>query len=432
MHSFTTANELYELFRKHPEIIIDTRKITPGCIFFALKGDTFDGNSFAHEALRLGASYAVIDNKSYHTENTLLVENALEALQQLAGIHRDRLKIPLIGITGTNGKTTTKELVNTVLGSHFEVQATKGNLNNHIGVPLTILSITGSTEIAIIEMGANHPGEIAFLCEIAKPTLGLITNIGKAHLEGFGGYDGVIKTKNELYQYIGKSSGRLFVNGNNELLMKLSDGIDRWLYGTKPEFQTSCSISVSDPFLELNWNSSGSTEIIHTQLVGGYNFENAVAAIAIGNYFKIPLEKITQSIEAYIPSNNRSQKVNTRKNNTVIMDAYNANPSSMNAALLNFSALSANNKMVILGDMLELGDESLAEHKAIVDLMMTMKFEQIVLVGPEFQKVAGNAALSFLKVEDAVDWLSQKPVCDYTILLKGSRGIRMEKIMDTL
>ena len=422
---------MYQLFEQHPVITIDSRKITPACIFFAIKGELFDGNSFAAEALKKGAAYAVIDNPAYSIENTILVSNVLESLQELAGIHRSELNIPVIGITGTNGKTTTKELLNAVLGSHFRVQSTSGNLNNHIGVPLTILSLTKNTEIAIIEMGANHPGEIALLCEIARPTHGLITNIGKAHLEGFGGYEGVIKAKSELYHFLKKTQGTAFVNGDNTLLISLSEGIDRVLYGSKQGFQTYANLIESDPYLQVTWNHKRKVTHINTQLVGAYNLENVLATLSVADYFNIPEEKVIKAISGYVPSNNRSQQVKTDKN-LVILDAYNANPSSMQAALANFVQMKADKKMVILGDMLELGEESTREHYAVIGKLKEYGFTDTILVGPEFQKASGNTLVSFPDISAAVKWLNQHPIRDYTILVKGSRGIKMEKVMEAL
>jgi UDP-N-acetylmuramoyl-tripeptide--D-alanyl-D-alanine ligase len=421
---------LYNVFLNHRQLTTDSRKITKGCLFFAIKGETFDGNEFAGEAIRQGAAFAIIDNPVFSREGTILVKDVLETLQKLAAFHRRTWSFPVIGITGTNGKTTTKELVNAVLGSFFRVHATIGNLNNHIGVPLTILSAPDDTEIAIIEMGANHQGEIAFLCEIARPSHGLITNIGKAHLEGFGGFDGVIRTKNELYEHLRSHNGIVFVNGNNELLEELSLGMNRVLYGTDITFQTHGNILSADPLLQIAWQQNSSVLNINTQLVGAYNLENALAAISVGNYFKVPNERIKIAIERYVPTNNRSQSINTA-NNKVIMDAYNANPSSMQAALLNFSKMQAVNKVVILGDMLELGVESKVEHLTVIRLLESLNFPMVILVGPEFQKVAGKYQ-SFADSSAAYYWIKQHELNDCTILVKGSRGIKMEKLLDVL
>jgi UDP-N-acetylmuramoyl-tripeptide--D-alanyl-D-alanine ligase len=431
MNSYTDTTDLYALYQEHPSIIIDSRAITPGCLFFALKGETFDGNAFAADSLAKGAAFAIIDNPAYTTTNTFLVPNVLESLQELARIHRSTLNIPVIGITGTNGKTTTKELINAVLRSQYRVLATTGNLNNHIGVPLTLLSITRNTEIAIIEMGANHPGEIAFLCEIARPGLGLITNIGKAHLEGFGGYEGVIKTKSELYQFIRRTKGKAFVNGDNSMLMQLSEGIECIHYGSSNTFQTQVRSAKSDPFLQVQWIREGEEITINTRVVGSYNLENVTAALSVATYFQIPKEKVVRAIESYQPSNNRSQEVKTASNR-VILDAYNANPSSMKAALMNFAAMQADKKMLILGDMLELGTESGAEHGAIIQLIREKGFSDVILVGPEFQSVRDANLVTFPDISSATVWLRQHPVSGFTILVKGSRGIKMEKIMEAL
>jgi UDP-N-acetylmuramoyl-tripeptide--D-alanyl-D-alanine ligase len=431
MNPYLDSKDLYALFQKHPTIIIDSRAITPGCLFFALKGETFDGNAFAADSLEKGAAFAIIDNPAYTSTHTFLVPNVLESLQELARIHRSNLNIPVIGITGTNGKTTTKELINAVLQSQYHVLATTGNLNNHIGVPLTLLSITRNTEIAIIEMGANHPGEIAFLCDIARPTLGLITNIGKAHLEGFGGFEGVIRTKSELYQFLRSNKGKAFVNGDNPLLMDLSEGIECILYGSNNTFQTQVMSTKSDPFLQVLWSQKGEEITINTWVVGSYNLENVSAALSVATYFQIPKEKVVQAISSYQPSNNRSQEVKTASNR-VILDAYNANPSSMKAALMNFAGMKADKKMLILGDMLELGNESGVEHRAVIQLIKDNGFAEVILVGPEFQMVQDSNLVTFRDISSATEWLRQHPVSGYTILVKGSRGIKMEKIMEVL
>jgi UDP-N-acetylmuramoyl-tripeptide--D-alanyl-D-alanine ligase len=396
-----------------------------------LRGDNFDGNAFAPTALEQGAQFAVIDDPSLDSEYCLLVEDVLAALQKLACMHRKSLNIPVIGITGSNGKTTTKELIHAVMGSHFQAHATAGNLNNHIGVPLTMLSMPFDTEIAIIEMGANHPGEIAFLSNIAQPTHGIITNIGKAHLEGFGGYEGVIRTKSELYQYLRMHDGTAFVNGINSLLAELSMGITRIFYGTEHDFQIQGEILSSDPLLDILWHHSDREIKVKTQLVGNYNFENVMAAICIGDHFRVPAEKIVSAIMNYVPANSRSQTLNT-SHNKIILDAYNANPSSMLAALQNFSRIKAARKMVILGDMLELGAESLAEHSSIVSLVDSLTFDTAIFVGPEFRKAVGEHHLAFTDTSSAMEWLQNNLVQGYTILLKGSRGIRMETLLEAL
>ena len=354
-------SDLYSVFRKHNQVSTDSRQIIPGSIFFALKGDNFNGNKYAKAAIEAGAVCAVIDEAEYESKHTFLVDDVLEALQQLALHHRKQFVIPVIAITGSNGKTTTKELTNAVLSQHFHVTATKGNLNNHIGVPLTLLGITNETEIAIIEMGANHRGEIASLCEIANPTHGLITNIGKAHLGGFGGYEGVIKAKGELYNFLRENNSIAFVNHDNPLLMKLSEGMNRVGYGTNKGLFASGRVNGNTSNLELDWISEKGIVRIKTNLIGDYNFENVMAAICIGSDLGVPCEKIKTTISSYNPSNSRSQAMKTGRN-SIVLDAYNANPSSMKAAIENFIKLEATHKMVILGDMLELGDESLDEH----------------------------------------------------------------------
>lgn len=425
-----TLQEIYNIYLNHPEIITDSRKVKPGCLFVALKGESFNGNEFAEAAVRNGAAFAIIDEPEYQFERCLLVDNSLKCLQQLALHHRNTWNIPVIGITGTNGKTTTKEMIRTVLGANFRVHATEGNFNNHIGVPLSILSKPVDTEIVIIEMGANHQGEIAFLSGLALPTHGIITNIGKAHLEGFGGYQGVVKTKNELYRFIREKKGIVFVNGNDELLFNLSDGMNTFLYGTEPEFNTTGELISSDPYLMLTYHSGYNKTPIHTHLVGAYNFSNVMAALCIGKYFGVPENKMKEAIESYIPTNNRSQTLRTSRNE-VIMDAYNANPSSMQAALKNFAAMKAEPKMAILGDMLELGEESLEEHNAIISLLRQLGIVNAVLVGPEFLKTNTDFTV-FPDSETARQWISVKNPEGFTILLKGSRGIRMEKILEAL
>jgi len=426
-----SIEELYSIYLNHKEITTDSRGIKPGCLFFALKGATFNGNAFAATALKNGAAYAVIDDPSMDTQQTLLVQDVLEALQQLALHHRLSLSIPLIGITGTNGKTTTKELVSTVLASHFRVTYTQGNLNNHIGVPLTLLSITDNTDIAVVEMGANHPGEIAFLCNLARPDYGLITNIGKAHLEGFGGFEGVIRTKSELYAFLRETHGKAFVNGDNALLMERSSGIERILYGKANSCYASGEMAGADPDLVVKWINGNESQTIRTNLVGAYNFENVMAAVCTGMHFGVPAGKIIHALEQYVPSNNRSQTVDTGRNQ-VIMDAYNANPSSMQAALENFRSLKAGRKMVVLGDMLELGQESQQEHKTVLQQLQSMGLDNVLLVGPEFQEAAGGRFTSFADSTAAREWLREHTLQGYTILVKGSRGIQMEKVLEAL
>ncbi len=426
----TTLEKLYEIYLNHRAISTDSRQIAPGCLFFALKGDNYNGNIYADAAIASGAAYAVIDDAAYDSNQALLVNDTLDMMQQLAHMHRMKTSIPVVAITGSNGKTTTKELLNAVLSEHYHVTATKGNLNNHIGVPLTLLSITDETQIAIIEMGANHQLEIEQLCSIAEPTHGLITNIGRAHLGGFGGYEGVIKAKSELYTWLRTSGGEAFVNVSNPLLIELSKGISMTLYGNQAGIYTEGYCRENKGTLELDWILPIGRIPVQTNLVGTYNFENVMAAICVGTYFNVSPAEIRSAISSYFPSNSRSQSMRTA-HNSVILDAYNANPSSMRAAIENFSQMLTPNKMVILGDMLELGDESLAEHRAIVDLVKISGFS-IVLVGPDFEKAAGGEFECFKTSDQACEWLLKKQIRDFTILVKGSRGIKMEKVLAAL
>ena len=361
--------ELYSIYLNCTHICTDSRKVENKSIFFSLQGDNFNGNTYAEIALNNGCSFAVIDDVNYYKDNRyILVDNTLKTLQDLAKYHRSKLKIPIIGVTGTNGKTTTKELLNAVLSKKYNTLATIGNLNNHIGVPQTILKISKFTEIAIIEMGANHLGEIAELCEIAQPNFGIITNIGKAHLEGFGSIEGIIKTKSELYNWIRKKEGTLFVNGENPILTNLSENTKRITYGNSSNNNYSANIVAANPYLEVELINKNTNKLdkIKSKLVGSYNFENILAAIAIGNYFSVDKNSIINAIESYTPTNNRSQIIKTEQNR-VIMDAYNANPSSMEASINNFATIAFDNKVVILGDMLELGNESEKEHLKILE-----------------------------------------------------------------
>ena len=418
---------LYDCFLKASRIETDSRNIAKGDIFFALKGDSFDGNDFAHSANEKGALFTVVDRPELKgLPNYIFVDDVLSALQELARLHRSKLKIPVIGITGSNGKTTTKELITAVLSTNLNCQSTKGNLNNHIGVPLTILSIRNEHEIAVVEMGANHPGEIAFLCNIAKPDFGIITNIGKAHLEGFGGFEGVIRTKNELYLHLSAANATAFVPADNPLLMKLSASLKRILYGKRDNCDVQGEIVSSDPFLTLLWN----LKYIKTKLIGDYNFDNVMAAITIGKYFGAEDDKITEALQNYSPGNNRSQ-VQEGKYNTIIMDAYNANPSSMEAALRNIQMMKYPKKAAILGDMLELGVDSRNEHKRIFNLASQIQFDILVFVGPVFKSVAKDS-ICFEDVKHAREWLAEAPIKDALVLTKGSRGIQLEKLFDLL
>ncbi len=414
--------KLYHIFKQHPNICTDSRKIKKGSVFFALKGENFNGNEFAEKAINEGCAFAVIDEEQYAiNEKYILVHDVLSTLQELAKQHRNQLKIPIIGITGSNGKTTSKELINAVLNTEKKCYATKGNLNNHIGVPLSVLEINFQDEIAIIEMGANHIGEIAALCEIAIPDFGIITNIGKAHLEGFGSIDGIKKAKSELYQFIAKINGKLFVNNDDNLLLELAGNIKKTTYGEDGDYIGK--ISSDTPFISLQFREY----LIDSNLIGDYQFYNIMLAIAIGSAFGIADDNIKQAIENYTPKNNRSQIVNTRSNR-LILDAYNANPASMRAMLTAFAKQDYNNKLCILGDMLELGENSEKEHKTIVELTKELSLEA-VFVGKEFSKVHSETYKSTSALSDKLklDTIEKK-----TILLKGSRGIALEELVDLL
>ena len=417
-----TITNLYSLFKKHPFICTDSRKIIKDSIFFALKGDNFNGNQYALEAIQDGCSYAIIDEATYNThQNIILVEDVLSTLQELAAYHRTQLNIPVLGITGTNGKTTSKELINSVLNSEKNCYATKGNLNNHIGVPLSILEINKKHEIAIIEMGANHKEEIEFLCNIANPTHGVITNIGSAHLEGFGNLQGVIDTKKELYQFIAKTNGLLFINSDDDVLLGLAGSTPKITYGKIGDLKGL--IEKNTPFIKVSYQET----IISSQLIGNFQFSNIMLAICVGDYFNLSTNNIKKSIENYIPKNNRSQIIET-KNNTIILDAYNANPSSMQAMLLSFSKQEYLNKLCILGDMLELGKESEKEHQKIILLCTKLNLD-CYYIGEEFRKVTKKP---FTNRKEFEDKLKKEGMSKKTILLKGSRRIGLEKLVEYL
>ena len=412
---------LYEIFKTHSNISTDHRKVIPNCLFFALKGANFNGNKFSKDALKNGASFAIIDEKEYKTsEQFILVENVIETLQKLANHHRKQFNIPFIGITGTNGKTTTKEFINSVLSKKYKTTYTQGNLNNHIGVPLTILSIKKNCEIAIIEMGANHIGEINFSCNIAEPNYGIITNIGKAHIEGFGSIEGIKKTKNELYQFIQSKNGNLFVNNEDVTLLELSKNIKKQTYGNA---KANCfgKLISSTPSVKLNWNN----KLITSNLYGAYNYQNILAAICIGKYFNVASDDIKKAIEEYYPTNNRSQIIENNTN-TIFLDAYNANPTSMNAAIDTFIENDSSNKLMILGDMLELGDTSIEEHQAIVNRIEKLKINTL-FIGKEFNSINDKYNFTYLEnVDKVIEWLKHSSLINHQILIKGSRGIRLE------
>lgn len=429
--------QLHEIYSRSRKVTTDSRSVTEGCLYFALNGERFDGNKFAKNALDSGASYAIIDNNEYYLDDrTILVQNVLETLQNLANYHRRKIQIPVIGITGTNGKTTTKELINAVLSSKYKVSSTKGNQNNHIGVPLTLLSITPDIELAIIEMGANHQNEIDFLCRIAEPNHAIITNIGKAHLEGFGGFEGVIKTKKELYDYVIDKKGIVFFNSDDSLLSNLlaDASIKMVSYGFSSGDLCKGKIVSSDPYvnIEVINERDGEKDIVFSKLVGEYNSDNILAAVCLGLYFKIPLHEITKAIGNYKPANNRSQLIDTGKNK-VILDCYNANPSSTLASLKNFQKMHADFKTVILGDMLELGDEAETEHKNIIQYLLTSTLFQIFLVGDCYQKVSDSYVVSSFRTSDELKkWLQINPITNNLILVKGSRGIQLENLIEML
>lgn len=426
-------SKLYSLFKQYPIVVTDTRKIVPNSIFFALKGANFNGNKFAESAIEQGCKYAVVDEEEFAVNDScILVDDVLTALQDLAREHRRSLGIPILAITGTNGKTTTKELVNAVLSMKYKTFATQGNFNNHIGVPLTLLSMTDETEFGVVEMGANHPGEIKFLCEIAEPNFGIITNVGKAHLEGFGSFEGVKKTKKELYDYL-QGRGKVFVNCENDHLMRMLNDQEIYSYGNSEEADSKAKFLQAAPYLVLELRSPKIGKLyIKTKLIGGYNFENALAAVTVGRYFDIKESDIKVALENYEPSNNRSQLKKTEKN-VLFLDAYNANPTSMGVAVNNFADLPMKNKLVILGDMLELGEDSEKEHQQLIDLLKERSLENVYLVGDVFSKVnTENQFKTFLTAEEVAAILEKEEVKNYYILIKGSRGIQLEKLVEKL
>jgi UDP-N-acetylmuramoyl-tripeptide--D-alanyl-D-alanine ligase len=428
-----SIDEIYQIYRNHPVVSTDSRKTEQNGLFFALKGDHFDGNLYAGSALEKGYAYAIVDDPGMKSEEKyILVEDVLKTLQELASHHRNHLSIPVIAVTGSNGKTTTKELIHAVLSKRYKTVATKSNLNNHIGVPLTLLSITEETEIAIIEMGANHPGEIGFLCELARPDFGIITNIGRAHLEGFGSFEGVIRAKTELYRWLRDNGGIAFINADNPILVDHSSGIKKFTYGEQAPSDYPVKLTDARSTLEFETGTAGKQIHVHSNLYGSYNFENLAAAASIGYYFNIGPEEIKSAIEEYIPTNNRSQLMDTG-HNLLILDAYNANPTSMEAAIDNFSRTDYKNKIVILGDMLELGPDSEKEHLNIMRLLENTAFNAIYLVGPEFTKLCTKKEWTcFQDSELARLWFEHHKPEGMTILIKGSRGIRMEQIAEVL
>ena len=420
--------ELYTIFLQHPSIITDTRKLKQGDIFFALKGGNFNGNIFALQALQLGAAYAVIDEQpDKDNANLILVDNVLATLQQLAKHHREQFSIPFIGITGSNGKTTTKELINAVLSTTFKTYTTQGNLNNHIGVPLTLLSIKNDAQMAVIEMGANHQKEIEQYCTWAQPTYAIITNCGKAHLEGFGGIEGVRKGKGELYDFVRSHNGVAFAYNEYEYFHEMSKGIHEVVWYGINEGTICGNVLSSKPFLEITLTKGFSFNTIKTNLVGAYNLPNVLCAITIGKYFKVDDEKIKTAIESYFPSNSRSQLIKVGSNK-IILDAYNANPTSMKAAIENFAGFPSTNKILILGGMMELGAESIHEHADLISLINKYKWSNVLLVGGDFKNVHHN----FLYVkssDEAAQWFKQQHFQQAYFLIKGSRSIQLEKVL---
>jgi UDP-N-acetylmuramoyl-tripeptide--D-alanyl-D-alanine ligase len=439
---YTTTEALYALYQQHQAVSTDTRQLPKGSLFFALKGERFDGNRYAIQALDSGASYAVIDDPAAQTDaRCLLVPDVLKALQALARHHRQQFHIPVLGIGGSNGKTTTKELIAVALSAHYPCHYTKGNLNNHIGVPLTLLSMPSGTEIAVIEMGANHPGDISELCEIALPTHGLITNIGKEHLEGFGNLEGVKQAEGELYRFLAKHDGCILLNASEKYLRTMARANRRQIRyqgtteqpepGSKP---IEVQLLRETPRVDLAfWSEDGRLVPIQSHLFGRHNFQNLMTAVVTGQYFKVPALKIKTALEAYQPANNRSQLLQ-KDRTTIILDAYNANPSSVAAALQSLKTMEAPRKIAILGDMLELGADSLKEHLAMLRLATRSGLTQIVLVGAEFGQCDYKRykAIHFPDAAAAKIWYDAQDLNDALVLIKGSRGIRLEQVLTTV
>jgi UDP-N-acetylmuramoyl-tripeptide--D-alanyl-D-alanine ligase len=423
--------QLYNIYKQYPSVQTDTRKLKPGDIFFALKGGNFNGNTFAKLAIDNGASYAIIDEPAFEIAGkTILVDNALVALQQLAKYHRSQFNIPFIGITGSNGKTTTKELIHAVLSTTYIAYTTEGNLNNHIGIPLTLLKIKPDAELAVIEMGANHIGEIAAYCKYALPTHGLITNCGKAHLEGFGSIEGVKKGKGELFDHLRTlTHGFAFVMWDYDYLQEMSKGISGIIkYGTNENAHVIGKVKKSDPYLKVEITQGLEDGAIQTRLVGEYNLPNVLAAVTVGKTFKVKEKDIKAAIENYIPSNSRSQLIE-KGSNKIILDAYNANPASMKLAIENFAKQKADEKILILGGMAELGEESLNEHRSIVELIKKNEWKKVILVGGDFLKF-DHPYQSFENSTLAKNWFHRQTFENAYILIKGSRSMQMEKVIE--
>lgn len=422
-----SISEIYEIFQKCTGISTDTRTLQTNNLFIALSGDNYNGNKFAEQALEKGALYAIIDDRDYHSENTILVKNTLKTLQDLANYHRKKLNTPIIALTGSNGKTTTKELINAVISKKYNTTATVGNLNNHIGVPLTLLSITTHTEVGIVEMGANNFREIELLSNITQPDFGYITNFGKAHLEGFGDINGVIKAKSELYTYLRQNQKMAFVNNDNSEQVKQSEHIKSFTFSQEQHSNTKIEFIAANPFVHVNYKN----RTIKSNLIGQYNFTNIAAAIAMGEYFNIDTEHICEAIENYHSSNNRSQIIH-KGTNKIILDAYNANPTSMKAALENFNQLEASNKVIFIGDMFELGDTSKEEHQNIVDYIESMTLKSCSVLGKHFKNTShSNKIKSYIDFKALeIDSIDQLEGC--SILIKGSRGMALERILELL
>lgn len=426
-----TIEQLYAVYLQFPNIQTDTRKLKAGDLFFALSGPNFNGNDFALQAIAAGAAYAIVDQNVENTDGRILkVDNVLETLQLLAKHHREHFDIPFIAITGSNGKTTTKELVSTVLASHIKTYTTQGNLNNHIGIPITILRVGKDAEVAVVEMGANHQKEIEGYCKYTEPTHGIITNCGKAHLEGFGGIEGVKKGKGELFDYLRSTDGSAFIFTDYDYLIEMSQGINCIItYGTE-EAEVTGKMIPSENFLKVELLGEERPMTIQTQLVGDYNLPNVLCAVAVGKHFNIPLEKIIKSIEEYAPGNSRSQ-LQIKGSNHIILDAYNANPSSMKLAIENIARIKADKKVLMLGAMMELGQQSIAEHENIVETIKKYEWDKVILVGGDFGKI--EHSFTYLPTSaEAAEWAKKQYFNDSYILIKGSRSIAMEKVLEAL
>ena len=427
---------LYQIFLECNTVTTDSRNCPKDSMFIALKGDSFNGNAFATQAINDGCAYAIVDEAAHAVKGDkryILVDSCIETLQQLANYHRRQLGTRIIGITGTNGKTTTKELISAVLSQSYNILYTQGNLNNHIGVPFTLLRLKAEHDLAVIEMGANHPGEIKSLAEIAEPDYGIITNVGKAHLEGFGSFEGVIKTKGELYDFLRKKEGAIiFIHHDNPYLMNIASGLNQIPYGNDESLYVNGHVTGNSPYLTFEWKAgkNGENYEVETQLIGEYNFPNALAAITIGRFFKVEPQKINKALTEYAPQNNRSQLKKTAEN-TLIIDAYNANPTSMMAALENFNKMTVAHKMLILGDMRELGAESAAEHQKIVDFIKACEFEKVIFVGNLFA-AAEHSYQTYSNAQELIQALQTDKPKDYTILIKGSNGIKLSSVADYL